>query len=157
MAPEVLMSRPYDPQKVDVWSLAIVYCCMVLSRFPWKSPDRSNEAFALFAAMDPKTPAQSGPPSRTSSTGSITVINVSIVDNIEEKTKVTEKVLGPWGLLRLLPSESRETIKAMLTINPSARPTLEQVMQMPWVAQTRCCSEDSDGKVHRAEGHRHHG
>jgi serine/threonine protein kinase len=157
MAPEIPANHAYDPQKADVWSLAIIYCCMILGRFPWKSPDRSNESFCLFAAMEsPKT--QLSPPnplSRASSTSSVTVINVIIPDDAEAKQGITEKVLGPWGLLRQLPAESREVIKAMLSINPSTRPTLEQVMKMPWIAQAQSCSEDVDGTLHAINGHRH--
>ncbi|KAF8163221.1 kinase-like domain-containing protein, partial [Crassisporium funariophilum] len=36
LAPEVLNKEPYDPRKTDVWSVAIIFLCMVLRRFPWK-------------------------------------------------------------------------------------------------------------------------
>lgn len=158
MAPEIPTNHAYDPQKADVWSLAIIYCCMVLGRFPWTSPDRSNEAFCLFAAMEsPKTQLSApNPPSRASSTKSVTVINVSITESADEKQRITEKVLGSWGLLRQLPAESRDVIKAMLSINASARPTLEQVMKMQWIAEAQSCSEDVDGILHAIDGHRHH-
>ncbi|EIN07482.1 Pkinase-domain-containing protein, partial [Punctularia strigosozonata HHB-11173 SS5] len=35
LAPEVLEDKPYDPRKTDVWSVAIIFMCMVLRRFPW--------------------------------------------------------------------------------------------------------------------------
>lgn len=157
MAPEAAAAICHDPQKADVWSLAIIYCCMVLGRFPWRSPDRSNEAFTLFAATkSPKTPlAPSNPPSRASSTNSVTVINVSIIENGDDSQKITEKVLGPWGLLRQLPIESRDVIKAMLTINPDKRPTLKQVRCMQWIANARHCTEDVDGKLEVIDGHQH--
>ena len=28
----------YDPRKTDVWSVAIIFMCMILRRFPWKIP-----------------------------------------------------------------------------------------------------------------------
>ena len=136
------MNRPYDPQKADVWSLAIVYCCMVLRRFPWKSPDCSNEAFALFGKAQLSPPALSV---KANTMNSVTVINVHIPEIDDQSIKVSQKILGPWSLLRLLPPESRDVIKAMLSIDPSTRPTLEQVMQMPWVLQSNCCSEDAHG------------
>lgn len=38
LAPEVLTSTSnYDPRFVDIWSIAIIYCCMTLRRFPWKA------------------------------------------------------------------------------------------------------------------------
>jgi hypothetical protein len=131
---------------------------MILRRFPWRSPSRANEAFALFAAMEsPKTLLAPSPPSRASSTNSVTVINVSITGNADDKDgqNFTEKVLGPWGLLRQLPVESREVVKSMLTINPDRRPTLQYVMGMSWVAGVRYCTEDVDGTFCPVDGHRH--
>jgi serine/threonine protein kinase len=42
--------KKYDPQAVDIWSLAIIFCCMTLRRFPWKLPRLSDNSFKLFAA-----------------------------------------------------------------------------------------------------------
>lgn len=50
LAPEVYDSREYDAAAVDVWSLAIIYCCMSLRRFPWKIPRMTDNSFKLFAA-----------------------------------------------------------------------------------------------------------
>ncbi|CCH59199.1 hypothetical protein TBLA_0B03590 [Henningerozyma blattae CBS 6284] len=54
LAPEVLTStKSYDPQFVDVWSIGIIYCCMMLKRFPWKVPRRdTDENFKLFCLED---------------------------------------------------------------------------------------------------------
>ncbi|QLG70707.1 hypothetical protein HG535_0A06490 [Zygotorulaspora mrakii] len=49
LAPEVLTStKCYNPQFVDVWSIGIIYCCMMLKRFPWKAPRESDDNFRLF-------------------------------------------------------------------------------------------------------------
>lgn len=50
LAPEVYDERKYDPQAVDIWSLAIIYCCMSLRRFPWKVPRMTDNSYKLFAA-----------------------------------------------------------------------------------------------------------
>ncbi|WQF80331.1 Putative serine/threonine-protein kinase, active [Colletotrichum destructivum] len=50
LAPEVYDERKYDPQAVDIWSLAIIFCCMTLRRFPWKVPRMTDNSFKLFAA-----------------------------------------------------------------------------------------------------------
>ncbi|KAH8889729.1 Pkinase-domain-containing protein [Thozetella sp. PMI_491] len=50
LAPEVYDERKYDPQAVDIWSLAIIFCCMTLRRFPWKVPRMTDSSFKLFAA-----------------------------------------------------------------------------------------------------------
>jgi serine/threonine protein kinase len=50
LAPEVYEERKYDAQAVDIWSLAIIFCCMTLRRFPWKLPRMTDNSFKLFAA-----------------------------------------------------------------------------------------------------------
>lgn len=50
----------YDPQPADVWSLAIIFCCMTLRRFPWKAPRITDNSYKLFVA-----PPNDGPKSIT--------------------------------------------------------------------------------------------
>ncbi|KAJ8453636.1 hypothetical protein ONZ51_g13488 [Trametes cubensis] len=54
LAPEVLSQDSYDPRKTDVWSVAIIFMCMVLRRFPWKIPDpKSDPSFRAFVNAHP--------------------------------------------------------------------------------------------------------
>ncbi|KAI6785201.1 Serine/threonine-protein kinase-like protein [Emericellopsis cladophorae] len=51
LAPEVYKSKEYDAAAVDIWSLAIIFCCMTLRRFPWKLPQEDKDnSYKLFAA-----------------------------------------------------------------------------------------------------------
>ncbi|KAI5959477.1 HRK1 [Candida pseudojiufengensis] len=54
LAPEVLKSpNSYNPQPVDLWSIAIIYCCMTLKRFPWKIPNAEKDnSFKLYCMPD---------------------------------------------------------------------------------------------------------
>ncbi|SCU78419.1 LAMI_0A04566g1_1 [Lachancea mirantina] len=53
LAPEVITStKRYDPQAVDVWSIGIIYCCMMLKRFPWKAPRESDDNFRMYCLPD---------------------------------------------------------------------------------------------------------
>lgn len=53
LAPEVLTSTSnYDPRFVDIWSIAIIYCCMTLRRFPWKAPKQEDPSFNLYCMED---------------------------------------------------------------------------------------------------------
>lgn len=54
LAPEVLANlNLYNPQPVDLWSIAIIYCCMTLKRFPWKIPNgEKDNSFRLYALPD---------------------------------------------------------------------------------------------------------
>ena len=53
LAPEVLNhSEKYDPQCVDIWSIGIIFCCMMLKRFPWKVPRDSDDNYRLYRLDD---------------------------------------------------------------------------------------------------------
>lgn len=52
LAPETLTQQKYDAEPVDIWSIAIIYCCMTLKRFPWKAPKQSDPSFKLYSLAD---------------------------------------------------------------------------------------------------------
>lgn len=55
LAPEVIGKKDYDPRLTDVWSVAIIFCCMVLRRFPWKLPDtKSDASYRLYVSSHPE-------------------------------------------------------------------------------------------------------
>ncbi|KAK2799776.1 serine/threonine protein kinase [Onygenales sp. PD_10] len=58
LAPEVYDEKRYDPRPTDIWSLAIIFCCMTLRRFPWKQPRLSDNSYKLFVSQ-PNSGAQS--------------------------------------------------------------------------------------------------
>lgn len=65
LAPEVYDEKKYDPRPTDVWSLAIIYCCMTLRRFPWKQPRVSDNSYRLFVSTPtPGTPVPDIDPKR---------------------------------------------------------------------------------------------
>lgn len=67
LAPEVYDEKRYDPRPTDVWSLAIIYCCMTLRRFPWKQPRVVDNSYKLFVAPPtPGTPVPDSGPRRSS-------------------------------------------------------------------------------------------
>ena len=64
LAPEVLSKESYDPRKTDVWSVAIIFLCMILRRFPWKIPDlKTDTSFRAFVHAHPDLSVK--PPPRT--------------------------------------------------------------------------------------------
>ena len=59
LAPEVLTDETYDPRKTDVWSVAIIFMCMILRRFPWTIPDpKTDPSFKAFIAAHPDLAAK---------------------------------------------------------------------------------------------------
>jgi serine/threonine protein kinase len=121
--------KKYDPQAVDIWSLAIIYCCMTLRRFPWKLPRLSDNSFKLFAA-DP-TPGHDPkklilPPSR--STTALSEIPARDFDaqalrneankalngeehNKPEKPATSASANGSDGTTHHAPAEKKEVIR----------------------------------------------
>ncbi|KAJ5893541.1 Protein kinase [Penicillium taxi] len=65
LAPEVYDEKKYDPRPTDVWSLAIIFCCMTLRRFPWKQPRSTDNSYRLFVSSPtPGTPVPDVDPRR---------------------------------------------------------------------------------------------
>ena len=55
LAPEILSSQTYDPRLSDIWSLAIIFLCMILLRFPWKIADpNADPNFRTFVELHPE-------------------------------------------------------------------------------------------------------
>ncbi|KAI1505361.1 kinase-like domain-containing protein [Biscogniauxia marginata] len=178
LAPEVYDERKYDPQAVDIWSLAIIFCCMSLRRFPWKVPRLSDNSYKLFAAEPTPghDPRKLILPSR--STTDLTEIPqrdifpeettkhhkqlkpeespvTSTDGNAPERKEQKEIIRGPWRLLRLLPRESRHIIGRMLTIDPKERAKMDEILEEPWVSDSVICRQVGPGEVVQAEDHTH--
>ncbi|OKL56311.1 hypothetical protein UA08_08431 [Talaromyces atroroseus] len=66
LAPEVYDEKKYDPRPTDIWSLAIIFCCMTLRRFPWKQPRVTDNSYKLFVSPPtPGTPVPDSHPRRS--------------------------------------------------------------------------------------------
>ncbi|GAV27267.1 hypothetical protein PMKS-000731 [Pichia membranifaciens] len=134
LAPEVVTYPYYDPSLADVWSLAIIYCCMVLRRFPWRVPKDSDASYGYF----------SSPPGE-------------VVDKNGHN-----KVVGPERLLKLLPTSSKALIESMLKIDPKERYTMKEVTETPFFANIENCHYDdydsnrNRGTLVKGQNHTHH-
>ncbi|KAK3174300.1 hypothetical protein OEA41_001544 [Lepraria neglecta] len=184
LAPEVYDHPKYDPQPTDIWSLAIIFACMSLRRFPWKAPRVTDNSFKLF--ISPPTPGTPPAEAAKERSKSATDITPAVADDRRSSAQHThhhhggnsedadhtkahdesnpgprtdapkpEVIKGPWRLLRLLPRETRVIMGKMLQINPKQRATLEDMMADPWVMNTPVCQQVEGGKVIRAPGHEH--
>ncbi|ORY65045.1 kinase-like domain-containing protein [Pseudomassariella vexata] len=180
LAPEVYDERKYDPQAVDIWSLAIIFCCMSLRRFPWKIPRTTDNSYKLFAAEptpghDPrklvlpskptgelaKVPSgdmiseEQGKAPKPSQPPKPEAPSSTGTDHNGERNK--EVIRGPWRLLRLLPRESRHIIYRMLMIDPRNRAKMSEILEEPWVSNTVICRQVGPGSqgVVKASDHTH--
>lgn len=98
LAPEVLSGQDYNPQLTDVWSVGIIFMCMMLRRFPWKIPDvKQDGSFRLYVRSHPELCVPSSPASRnhqrtlssasTNSAGSASVLNAAKLTASPEQHK----------------------------------------------------------------------
>ena len=179
LAPEVYDHPKYDPQPTDVWSLAIIFACMSLRRFPWKAPRITDNSFKLF--ISPPNPGTSS----TEGTLKDAVAEVKPAGPEDQRISVpneqhhhgdksdgkdtsktqepgtrvdapkAEVIKGPWRLLRLLPRDTRNIMGKMLQINPKQRATMDDVQADPWMSGTPCCQQIEGGRVIAAQGHTH--
>ncbi|KAK7998093.1 hypothetical protein PG989_006133 [Apiospora arundinis] len=151
LAPEVYDERKYDPQAVDIWSLAIIYCCMSLRRFPWKVPRMTDNSYKLFAAEpspghDPKNLVL--PPSRSMGDLDNTPHRDIFVEKNDkqnkpsstekttEKTteKIAEKTAEKTSEKPKIEGSSSTTITAQASGKPvtSTAPPAKEVIRGPW-------------------------
>lgn len=182
LAPEVYDGKKYDPQPADIWSLAIIFACMSLRRFPWKAPRLSDNSFKLFVSEPNTGVIGLGSEDKERSRSTVESSHAAPEDRRssepppdhghhhhhhhkkEGETSTTEHSVeapkgevmkGPWRLLRLLPRETRSIIGAMLKVDPKKRATLPDVLEDPWVKNAPVCHQLEHGKVQRAGSHTH--
>lgn len=154
----------YDPTKVDVWSLAIIYCCMILRRFPWKSPTHTDANFKTFIMPDnephdytssAKTHEQLVDKRRELKDSGGDPSTIKFPDHMRQRIHPRD-LHGPYKLFRLLPHGARPIISEMMNLNPELRPTLSQIMQDSWINSIDNCHIDpSSHNTIRAKGHHH--
>lgn len=180
LAPEVCVFNKYDPRPVDVWSAAIIYCCMMLKKFPWKVPKLSDNSFKLFATRGEYLPI-SEILKRTPDT---------VLDNIEEGRAASPKPVAPvespskasldpagdaegkahtssevgaGRLLLALPEDCRPLIGRMVELAPACRISIDECFNDDWLKLVNMCTVedrfDQDGTqnyvVARCDDHEH--
>ncbi|CAK3926701.1 Serine threonine- kinase oca2 [Lecanosticta acicola] len=183
LAPEVYDQAKYDPRPADIWSIAIIFCCMTLRRFPWKAPRVSDNSYRLF--VSPPDPGQdqlldanrrsiaarggsTAPPSRNAS-GDESAQDSEHKHHKQEEAKSQPEaasrastvsdsqptIKGPVRLLRLLPRETRHIIGRMLELDPKKRATMDEILADPWVQNALVCRQEENGVIVRAPNHTH--
>lgn len=167
LSPEVFepLGPGYDARAADVWSIAIIYCCMILKRFPWKIPKLSDPSYRSFAAPTlingdsleqemKELTVGNGTDSKKATTGNESSASHSHQHHHRHHHN------GPERLFKLLPEESREVIKNMLTLDPKKRYLMPDVLADEFVQSISVCLETKDehgeALVVAADNHIHH-
>ncbi|SMR58793.1 unnamed protein product [Zymoseptoria tritici ST99CH_1E4] len=169
LAPEVYDHSKYDPRPTDIWSIAIMFCCMTLRRFPWKAPRLSDNSYRLFVATpDPDQDkvldshrrsvanARTAPPSRNASNdGDHNGNDEKKATNPSIPPENQPTIKGPIRLLRLLPRETRHIIGRMLELDPKKRADMDEILADSWVQNSLVCRQEENGVVIKAPNHTH--
>ncbi|GAB7350689.1 hypothetical protein MBLNU459_g1251t1 [Dothideomycetes sp. NU459] len=160
LAPEVYDNSRYDPQPADVWSIAIIFCCMCLRRFPWKAPRLSDNSYRLFVSTpDPSQDAMMSHSRRSSHNPSVDsgVPSTPAAENAPSNgsSSQQQQIKGPLRLLRLLPRDTRLIIGRMLDLDPRKRATVDEILADPWVQNAYVCRQEEGGQCYHAPGHTH--
>lgn len=127
LSPEVFSTEGYDPRLADVWSIAIIFCCMYLKRFPWKVPRHADPSYRAFAGLNNQDEQVSDLEKLAAALGDLTVSK----DNLPK--------YGPERLLKLLPSRSRKLVGGMLEIDPTKRLFILDVVVDPFIQSIELC------------------
>ena len=180
LSPEVFepLGMGYDPRGADVWSIAIIYCCMILKRFPWKLPKLSDPSYRSFAG--PQLNNHNHHHNNNNNTTTITStnsnndVNGGLVNDVNglsinnnnnnshssndyDRNTNYQSLVGPERLLRLLPIESRDLIKNMLILDPKKRYYMPDVIQDPFVNNIHHCYTLVDvDQIIPSQDHVHH-
>ncbi|KAK9474737.1 kinase-like domain-containing protein [Dipodascopsis tothii] len=154
LAPEVCSELKYDPQPADVWSVAIIFCCMLLRRFPWKAPRKSDNSFRLFSSDPAATPASSAD-SKTAAGKAAGGLASQPPPGQNGAAPAQPVIRGPWRLLRLLPAETRHIVGRMLDLDPTTRATLKEIFADPFVESIKMCTVEKSGRLVHAPDHEH--
>lgn len=153
LSPEVCSQIRYAPEPADIWSCAIIFCCMWLRRFPWKSPRLTDNSYKSFATADADSDAKCHSDNlRTLPTETQQSSNNKAGPSGESSAPIR----GAWRLLRLLPRESRVVIMNMLQLDPSRRATMYDIIQDSWIQSVDMCYEDkSTRSIYKSASHDH--
>lgn len=130
LSPEVFQSKTdggYDPRLADVWSIAIIFCCMILKRFPWKVPRESDPSYRSFAGISAKDDSPGDAEKLAHAASELSL-------NKEQQLKT-----GPYRLLRLLPSKARPLVRGMLEIDCTKRWFIDDVVADPFFQSIEYC------------------
>lgn len=151
LAPEVCVFNKYDPRPVDIWSVAIIFCCMMLKKFPWKVPKMLDNSFKLFATREEGKPL-SEMLTRTPDSFSMPELGAAIneSDILEPQAKEngapgeamshTSTETGAGRLLLALPEDCRPLIGRMVDLAPACRITIEECFQDEWLNSISMCT-----------------
>jgi serine/threonine protein kinase len=94
IAPEEYLGVPYDPRKVDVWAIGIIYYAMVFHGVPWESANNKDSNYCHYLAYGS---AKFEPFTRLPS-GARSLLRKILDPNPEKRISIEGIMEDPWFL-----------------------------------------------------------
>ena len=163
LAPEVISNINYESRPTDIWSAAIVFCCMLMRKFPWKSPRQSDHSFKLFSAQEDNSETQQNGTSdgannhnnnNNNNKSNSTNISTSSNNGNSDSSRRRNTQSGPQRLLKNLPEDVRTLVSSMLDLDPLKRATIDDCWHDKWLSGVEYCTIQ-DGHVISRGNHSH--
>lgn len=149
LAPEVCIFSKYDPRPVDIWSVAIIFACMILKKFPWKIPKLRDNSFKLFCSGR-DCDSLSALVTRAPDPPSYDNLDTPTTPNSKDKSAnnaadPNNTTIGPQRLCHSLPEESQDILRRMVELAPACRANIDEIMEDPWIVGIDACRMVEDG------------
>nr|CAI6419338.1 AAC_HP1_G0007640.mRNA.1.CDS.1 [Saccharomyces cerevisiae] len=130
LSPEVFYFNEYDPRALDVWSVGIIFFCMITRRFPWKYPKVKDVQFKAFCSGR-----------GVSSFKDLVTRPVTDDSNNYDNDGYEEGVIdmGPNFILHKLPEETHKIMRRILEVSPFRRITINGILQDGWIKEIETC------------------
>lgn len=155
LAPEVIYFWNYDPRPADVWSIAVIFLCMITKRFPWREPRCSDLQFTQFIkfrepqlritsrylkrhviiSLLERTPFHNTQPDLRSFEE-----EMFYESEVARYEAYVNKNRGSMDPLAMVPEESHPILSRMLEISPACRATIDNILEDDWVSYIEVCS-----------------
>lgn len=129
LPPEVYIFDKYDPRGVDIWSLGIIFVCMIVRKFPWRFPRLEDKAFKNFCL-------------NRSDRLLSNLVSSPMPTSGELPFDTTQNKFGPNALLHCIPEEAQPLLLKMLDLSPVCRPTIDEVFIDTWMESIDECFQD---------------
>ncbi|KAL6948963.1 hypothetical protein ACO0QE_001444 [Hanseniaspora vineae] len=160
LAPEILVASQYMAKPVDIWSIAIIYYCMIMKSFPWRAPRMEDVSFKLFSwnsrvdfedsdenydnfhnDLD-DTESEKEDEEEEEEEEDYNNFNDDMMDTDEEETvSNTFTNRGPMRVLKHFDLQIRGLLRGMFTIDPKKRYTVTDILNDPCFQSIECCFE----------------
>mgnify|MGYP001298598964 CR=1 FL=1 len=153
LAPEILVASQYMAKPVDIWSIAIIYYCMIMKSFPWRAPRMEDVSFKLFSWNSRVNFEDSDEnydnfhndlddSESESEEEDYNNFKDEMMDTDEEENlSNTFTNRGPMRVLKHFDPQIRDLLRGMFTIDPKKRYTVTDILNDPCFQSIDCCFE----------------